>query len=53
MATKVGRSPRDDDQMAGAGLDGLVAARADVAAPSLVRLDAPHLQATGVVGDVV
>jgi hypothetical protein len=53
MAAEVGRLSGDDDQMARAGLDGLVAARADVAPPSLVRLDPPHLQVTGVVGDVV
>jgi len=44
VTAQVGLSFRDDDGVAGARLDRLVAPRAHVAAAGLVRLDAPNLQ---------
>src|SRR5206468_3109740 len=44
VTSEVGRVLRDDDGVAGAWFDGLVAARADVAAACLVRLDPADLE---------
>jgi len=44
MAPQVGCILRDDDCVPDAGLDGLITARADVAAPGLVRLDPADLE---------
>jgi hypothetical protein len=44
VAAKVGLALGDDHCVAGPGLDGLVAARTDVAAAGLVRLDPTDLE---------
>jgi len=44
VAAQIGLSLRDDDGVPGPRFDGLVAARADVAAASLVRLDPADLE---------
>lgn len=48
MAAEIGSIFGDDHQMAGAPLDGLVAARADVALERLVGLDPAHLDGISV-----
>jgi hypothetical protein len=44
VAPEVGLALGDDHRVAGAGLDGLIAARTDVAAAGLVRLDPADLE---------
>jgi hypothetical protein len=45
VAPEVGRVQRHDDDVTHPGLDGPVAARADIATPSLVRLHPSNLDA--------
>jgi hypothetical protein len=54
VAAQIGLAAGHDDGVAGAGLDGLVAAWADVTAAGLVRLDTPDIEVVLlVVGRVV